>query len=293
MSRSKTQRPTVAGISISHPDRVVYPGTGITKLGLAEYYKRIARWILPHVRGRPLTLVRCPEGIKGPCFYMKHSKVWAFPGVRRIKIQEKTKVGEYLIVDSVAALLSLVQMNILEIHTWNTCEDHLEQPDRLVLDLDPGEKVTWDQVVEAGRLVRRLLRKAGLESFPKTTGGNGLHVVVPLIPDADWRACLEFARSVAFVLEEHDPDLFTTAFAKAGRERKILVDYLRNNRTNTSVAAYSTRAKPGAPVSMPLRWKDLTSTLDPRSFTVLSVEARLRNRTDPWAEYWRTRQRLG
>jgi bifunctional non-homologous end joining protein LigD len=277
----KATRPTVAGISISHPERLVYPGTRITKLALAEYYERMARWILPHLQGRPLTLVRCPEGLARPCFYMKHSKVWAFPGVRRIRIQEKTKVGEYLIVDSVEALISLVQMNILE------------QPDRVVLDLDPGGKVKWAEVVEAARLVRRLLRKVGLESFPKTTGGNGLHVVVPLVPDADWRACLEFARSFALVLEEHNPDLFTTAFAKAGRERKILIDYLRNNRTNTSVAAYSTRAKPGAPVSMPLRWKDLTPALDPRRFTVLTVEARLRTRQDPWADYWRTRQRLG
>jgi bifunctional non-homologous end joining protein LigD len=223
---------------------------------------------------------------------MKHSKVWAFPGIRRVNIQEKTKVGEYLIVDTLPALVSLVQMNILEIHTWNTRAEHVEHPDRIVLDLDPGEEVKWKEVVEAARLVRRLLRKLNLESFPKTTGGNGLHVVVPLIPGADWRACLEFARSFALLLEEHNPDLFTTTFAKAGRERKILVDYLRNNRTNTSVAAYSTRAKPGAPVSMPLRWTDLTAGLHPRDFNVLSVEKRLRTRKDPWAGYWRTKQRL-
>ena len=286
-------RSTVAGISVSHPDRVIYPDAAITKVDVARFYERIAEWILPHLKGRPLTLVRCPDGLRSPCFYMKHSKVWALPSIRRINIQEKTKVGEYLIVDTVPALISLVQMNILEIHTWNTCEDHVEQPDRIVFDLDPGEKVTWSQIVDAARLVRRLLRKAGLESFPKTTGGNGLHVVVPLIPGADWRACLEFARSFALLLEQYNPELFTTAFAKAGRERKILIDYLRNNRTNTSVAAYSTRAKPGAPVSMPLRWNDLTPTLTPRKFTMLTVEARLRNRKDPWADYWRTKQRLG
>jgi bifunctional non-homologous end joining protein LigD len=223
---------------------------------------------------------------------MKHSKVWAFPGIRRVKIQEKTKVGEYLIVDTLPALVSLVQMNILEIHTWNTCVNHLEHPDRIVFDLDPGEDVKWEDVVDAARLVRRLLRKLHLESYPKTTGGNGLHVVVPVIPDADWRACLEFARSFALLLEEYNADLFTTNFAKAGREKKILVDYLRNNRTNTSVAAYSTRAKPGAPISMPLRWTDLTPRVNPRDFNVLTVERRLRTRKDPWAEYWRTKQRL-
>ena len=223
---------------------------------------------------------------------MRHSQVWTWPSIRRIKIQEKTKVGEYLIVDSLRALISLVQMNILEIHTWNTCEHHIEQPDRIVLDLDPGEKVAWKQVVAAARLVRRLLRKVNLECFPKTTGGNGLHLVVPLIPEADWTACLEFARSFALLLERHNPEMFTTTFAKAGRERKILIDYLRNNRTNTSVAAYSTRARPGAPVSMPLTWKDLSPAMSPGNFTVLTVESRLRHRKDPWADYWRARQRL-
>ena len=290
---SKSTGPIVAGVRISHPERVVYPEDGITKLDLAQYYARIGDWIEPHVKGRPLTLVRCPEGIAGECFYMKHSKVWAPSAVRRVRIQEKTKIGEYLVADSVAAVVSLAQMGILEIHTWNTRIDHVELPDRLVLDIDPGEHVPWTQVIETARLLRRMLSRAELESFLKTTGGKGLHIVVPLTPAADWKTCLEFTRALAFELERRDPARYTTAFAKSGRERKILIDYLRNNRTNTSVAAFSTRARSGAPVSMPLRWNELTPSLNPASFTMLTLEKRLaRLREDPWAEYWKAKQRL-
>ena len=265
----------VAGVRITHPDRVVYADEELTKLDVARYYERIAEWMLPHLRGRALTLVRCPEGAGTACFYMKHSKVWAPAGIRRVKIQEKTKVGDYLVADTAEALVGLIQMGVLEIHTWNSRVEDVERPDRLVLDLDPGEHVTWPQVIDGARLIRRLLERAGLDSFVKTTGGRGLHVVVPLKPSAGWPACLEFSRAVATAIEQAEPDRYTTAFAKAGRERKILVDYLRNNRTNTSVAAFSTRARRGAPVSVPLRWTELKPALDPSSFTVLTVEKRL------------------
>ena len=211
----------------------------------------------------------------------------------RVKIQEKTKIGEYLVADTLPAVISLVQMDILELHTWNTRVDRLEQPDRLVFDIDPGAQVAWPNVVKAARLVRTLLESVGWVSFAKTTGGKGLHVVVPLVPKAEWQACLAFARTLAAAIERYDPSLFTTAFAKSGRERKILIDYLRNNRTNTSVAAFSTRARPGAPVSVTLRWSEVTAALRPDAFTVATIEARLKKlRTDPWAAYWTTRQRL-
>jgi bifunctional non-homologous end joining protein LigD len=287
-------RPEVAGVGISHADRVLYPDTGYTKLRVAEYYGRIAgEWMVPHVAGRPLTLVRCPDGLSSDCFFMKHSKIWAPGALRRVKIQEKTKVGEYLVADDVAALVSLVQMGVLEIHTWNSTDDHVELPNRIVFDLDPGTKITWRQVIAGARRVRRMLDDIGLASFIKTTGGRGLHVVVPLTPKADWKTCLEFTRTFAESMESQEPALYTTAFAKAGRERKILVDYLRNNRTNTSISAYSTRARKGATVSTPLRWEELKETLDPLAFTIESVEKRLaRLRRDPWAAYWTTRQAL-
>ena len=277
----------------------MFPEARFTKLDLARYYESIADWIVPHLVDRPLTLVRCPNGLgggpaKGPeCFYMKHSKVWAPPALRRVRIPELKKLGEYLIADSLSAVLGLVQMDVLEIHTWSARFSRIEQPDRIVIDLDPGEEVTWAATVAAARTVRELFEALDLASFVKTTGGRGLHLVVPLTPRADWAACLEFARECAFALVRAHPDTFTERFAKLGRERKILVDYLRNNRTNTSIAAYSTRARPAAPVSVPVSWNELSPTRMPDRFTVKTLPARLaRLRDDPWKEYARTRQRI-
>jgi bifunctional non-homologous end joining protein LigD len=293
-------RVDVAGVSISHPDRVMFPAAGITKLGLARYYETIADWIIPHVTDRPLTLVRCPTGTgssgekkASDCHYMRHSKVWAPPAVRRVNIREKTKVGEYLIADSTAALVGLAQMDVLEVHTWNSRFARLEQPDRIVIDLDPGERVEWGTVVTAARAVREMLEALGLTSFVKTTGGRGVHVVIPLTPRADWSECLDFARAVAAALVRAEPAQFTDRFAKVGRDDKILVDYLRNNRTNTSIAAYSTRARPEATVSVPLSWSELTPSRTPDRFTVPVVMARLaRLKADPWEGYGAVRQTI-
>jgi bifunctional non-homologous end joining protein LigD len=257
------------------------------------YYERIAEWIVPHVAGRPLTLVRCPEGITGSCFFMKHSNVWAPESLRRVRIQEKTKVGEYLIADTLAAVVGLVQMGVLEIHTWNSVFENVERPNRIVIDLDPGDDVTWPRVVQCARVVQRALDALDLQSFPKTTGGRGLHVVVPLLADADWSECLEFSRALSEAIERTDREAYTTRFAKAGRRDKILIDYLRNNRTNTSIAAYSTRARTGAPVSVPLTWDELTPSLRPDTLTMSTVPARLaRGGRDPWRGYWTSRQKL-
>ena len=284
----------VAGVRISNPDRLIYPDPPTTKLQVAQYYQRIARWIVPHVVSRPLTLVRCPEGIGGQCFFMKHSKVWAPAPLRRVRIQEKTKIGEYLIADDPAGVVGLVQMDVLEIHTWNSCFDaDVERPNRIVIDLDPGEAVDWAAIVAAARVVRRALAALGLDSFAKTTGGRGLHVVVPLLPKAGWSDCLLFSRRFCEILERSDPDLYTTQFARAGREHKILLDYLRNNRTNTSIAAYSTRARAGATVSTPITWTELKPSLDPRRFTIATVPTRVeRLKNDPWQGYWTCRQTL-
>jgi bifunctional non-homologous end joining protein LigD len=277
----------------------MFPAAGVTKLGLARYYESIADWVLPHLVDRPLTLVHCARGVpaggarKGvDCVFMKHAKVWGPGTIRRVRIREKTKIGEYLIADDLAALVGLVQIDILEIHTWNSRFASVERPDRIVIDLDPGARVAWPSVVEAGLLVRDLFAALDLASFAKTTGGRGLHVVVPIEPRAEWPACLAFARAFALALVRRRPDRFTERFAKAGREGRILVDYLRNNRTNTSIAAYSTRAKPDAPVSTPIAWSELSPARPPDRFTVLTVPARLSSlRADPWTGY-RTRQRL-
>jgi bifunctional non-homologous end joining protein LigD len=283
--------PIVAGVRISHPDRVIYPDLGISKIQLVRYFERIADWILPHVIGRPLTLVHCPAGLNAPCNYLKHAKAWGPSALRRIRIQEKTKVGEYLVADSIEAVVSLAQMGIVEIHTWNSTAKNIERPNRLVWDLDPGPEITWARVVEAARLVRSVLKTLGLASWVKTTGGRGLHVVVPLKPKQTVSTCLEFSRGVSESIVQADPLTFTTKFAKAGRERKILIDYLRNNRTNTSVCAFSPRARAGATVSMPVDWSDLNDT--PERWTMLTVPRRLaRLRKDPWKQYWATAQEI-
>jgi bifunctional non-homologous end joining protein LigD len=289
MSTTDTRLP----VTITHPDRVVFPKLGLTKLDVANYYALVAPRMLPHLKGRPLTLVFCPKGLDAGCQYLRHSKVWGPAAIRRVKIREKTKIGEYMVVDSLDALLSLAQMNVLEVHTWNSTVEHIEQPDRIVIDLDPGAKVGWTDVIAAARLLRSMLLELNLKSWVKTTGGRGLHVVVPIVRDRDWSVCLELARHIAAIAVEHDPSTYTMEFRKAGREDKILIDYLRNNRTNTSIAAFSVRARQGAPVSMPISWNDLKPSLTPDRFTLKTLRAYLkRQRSDPWRDYWRTQQRL-
>jgi bifunctional non-homologous end joining protein LigD len=280
-------------VRLTHADRVLYPEQGLTKQGLADYYTSIAEWILPHLADRPTTLVRCPEGLAQPCFYQKHIGFWAPDTLRRVKIREQKKVGEYLIADDLAGLLGFVQIGILEIHTWGSKFAKLERPDRLVFDLDPDASVGWPRVVEAARRVRAVLSDLGLQSFVKTTGGKGLHVVAPIVPEAEWDVCAEFAAAVAARIVREAPDAYTDNMSKAKRKGKIFLDYLRNVRGATAVAAYSTRAKPSAPVSTPLHWDELEPSLHSDQLTVATVPARLaRLREDPWTAYWKSRQRL-
>jgi bifunctional non-homologous end joining protein LigD len=290
--RTDPNAPVAGGVAITHPDKLMFPELGLTKLDIARYYESVSSRMLPHVTGRPLTLVFCPTGVGEGCTYLRHSKIWGPKVIRRVRIREKTKIGEYMVVDSVEGLVSLAQMNVLEIHTWNSTIDHLEQPDRIVLDLDPGKNISWAQVIDGAKLLRSMLSKLGLEAWVKTTGGRGLHVVVPVVPAHDWSTCLEFARAMALLMVEHDSDRYTTDFRKAGRDNKVLVDYLRNNRTNTSICAYAVRAREGAPVSMPIAWADLKPSLKPERFTVLTANRDLGRRADPWREYWRSKQRL-
>jgi bifunctional non-homologous end joining protein LigD len=285
--------PTVAGVRLTHADRILYPRLGTTKLDLARFYESIVDWILPHLADRPTTLVRCPEGAHKTCFYQKHTGYWAPESLRRVKIQEKKKVGEYLVVDSLAALIGLVQIGILEIHTWNSVVERLEQPDRVVFDLDPGPGVTWPAVIECARLIRDALEARGLASFVKTTGGKGLHVVVPLVAGPSWEETTAFTRELAESAARDNPRRYITRMAKAEREGKIFIDYLRNIRGATSVAAYSTRAKPEATVSVPLAWDELSPRITADHFTIANLPSRLAGLTaDPWAAYWTTRQKL-
>lgn len=281
----------VRGIRISSPDRVIYPELGFRKIDLVRYYDAVGERMLPHVEDRPLTLVHCPEGLQSPCNYMRHRKVWGPDVLKRVSIQEKTKVGEYLAADSVEGIIALGQMGIVEIHTWNSTRHDLERPNRLVWDLDPGPQVTWNAVAAAAVAVRDLLATLGLQSWAKTTGGHGIHVVAPITPQRQWDECLAFAKAVAEAFASTQPRLYTTAFPKHGREKKILIDYLRNNRTNTSVSAFSARANETAAVSMPVSWRQVTARLDPAKFTVLTVPRHLKA-ADPWRDYWTAKQRI-
>jgi bifunctional non-homologous end joining protein LigD len=282
---SKSPEIVVAGVRITNPDRVVYPEQGLTKRDIALYYESIADHILPHLVGRPTTLVRCPEGMGKPCFYQKHIGYWAPDTLRRVKIQEKKKVGDYLVVDDLSGLIGLAQMGILEIHTWNSTVDHLEQPDRVVFDLDPDPAVGWPAVVKTAERVRAMLDGLGLAAYVKTTGGKGLHVVTPLRPEAAWSECAEFSRVLAEAIARQHPDEYLTEASKAARKGKIFIDWLRNVRGATSIAAYSTRAKSGAPVSVPVTWEELPKTR-PDQYTVVTLPRRLASQTkDPWTGY--------
>jgi bifunctional non-homologous end joining protein LigD len=290
---SGSEEAEVAGVRLTHAGRLLYPSLGTTKRDLARFYESIAEWILPHLKDRPTTLVRCPDGVDKPCFYQKHVGYWAPESVRRVKIREKTKVGDYLVVDSLPALIGLVQIGILEIHTWNSVVDRLERPDRFVIDLDPGPGVAWPRVVEAAIEVRTRLEAVGLESFVKTTGGKGLHVVTPLAPGSTWEDGARFAQALASRMVRDRPREYLAHMAKAARRGKIFIDYLRNVRGATSVAAYSTRATPQASVSVPLDWGELSADVHSDRYTIANLPGRLSAfKTDPWARYWTATQSL-
>jgi bifunctional non-homologous end joining protein LigD len=283
----------VAGVRITHPDRVVYPDQGVTKGALARYYHAVAERILPHLSGRPTVLVRCPDGVAQGCFYQKHAGPWAPASLRRVRIAEKTKTREYLVIEDTEGLVSLIQMGVVEIHTWNAQAERLETPDRVILDLDPGPGVPWRAVVAAARLVRATLEGSGLRSFVKTTGGKGLHVVAPIDPGPGWPECLAFTERLAETLVNEAPRALTATMAKSARHGKIFLDYLRNQRGATSVAAFSTRARPGAPVSVPVAWEELGVIRASDQFTIRNISRRLtRLAADPWADYATVRQAL-
>jgi bifunctional non-homologous end joining protein LigD len=283
----------VEGVRITHPDRVLWPEVEVTKIELARYYVSIAEWMLPHVAGRPLAVVRGPRGYAGTTFFQKHLAAGMPRALRSVRIRDEEGEQDHLVIDDVAGLVALVQMDVLEIHVWGTMADQVERPDRMVLDLDPDETIAWPVVVDAARAARLRLEHLELESFVKTTGGKGLHVVVPLARRHGWSEMKAFARAVAADLARRLPDAFTVNPAKAARRGKIYLDYLRNGRGATAVAAYSARARSGAPVSVPLAWEELDGRLRPADLTVRTVPERLAALpADPWESLPTTRQSI-
>ncbi|MEI9986248.1 MAG: DNA ligase D [Aliidongia sp.] len=279
-------RPTV---KLTHPDRLYWPDAGVTKEGLAGYYTEVWRRMAPFIVDRPLALVRCPGGIDAHCFFQKHAWDGLSKPIRQIA-DPKDPAAEKLLaidgLDGLDGLIGLVQGGALEIHPWGSTLAAIEQPDLITMDLDPAEDVAWPTIIAAAEETRARLDKLGLASFVKTSGGKGLHVVVPLKPAAEWDAVKSFAKGIAEAMAGDSPDRFVAVVTKAKRHGKILVDYLRNGRGATAVAPYSTRARPGAAVSMPLAWDELASCPGPAYFTVNNALGRLAHlQNDPWAEF--------
>jgi bifunctional non-homologous end joining protein LigD len=283
----------VAGVRLTNPDRVLYPKDGLTKADVARYYESVGEAVLRFVDGRPLTLVRCPEGHEGECFYQKHGNPGTPAAVSRIDVPERGGKAQYLMASSVEAIVSLVQMGVLELHVWGSTVSRLEEPDLIVMDLDPDPAVPWAWMVEAALLVRERLEAYDLEPFVKTTGGKGLHVVAPLRPKAGWDEVKAFTKSVADGLARDVPDRYLAVMSKAKRKGKIFVDYLRNGRGATAVAPYSTRARAGAPVATPIAWDELGPGVEParRPFHVGNVPARVAGK-DPWRGFEAARRPL-
>ncbi|HEU5181655.1 MAG TPA: DNA ligase D, partial [Candidatus Polarisedimenticolia bacterium] len=281
------------GMRLTNPDKVLYPEDGITKRRLVDYYLEVQERIFPYLKDRPLTIRRCPDGYDRFCFWEKHLDDLPH-GLRSISLDDpetEKKRGAYFYAASMEGVLALVQLGALELHVWGSRAARVEHPDLMIFDIDPDAGLPWKQVIEACTTMRERLDEIGLKSWLKTTGGKGLHVCVPLGRRQDWDEVKEFSRALAESVAARQPEKYTLNPLKARRKGKIFLDYLRNGRGATSVAAYSTRARPGAPVSMPLDWGELDLRLRPDAWTVENAGKRLR-RPDPWSGFYACRQSI-
>jgi len=285
--------PVFDGITLTSPDKVLYPEVGVTKLDLASYYQTIAPYILPYVVNRPISLVRCPEGIEGERFFQRHAMKGMSDAIKQIPISGGESKKPYLFLNGEAGLFGLVQISTVEIHDWGVSLDHLYEPDRLVFDLDPDEGLDIDVLKAAAVEVRDFLTDLGLKSFLKSTGGKGLHVVAPIAPKQGWDEVKAFAKAIADTLVEVRADRYTANPLKRTRVGKIFVDYLRNQRGGSAIVNYSTRAKANAPVACPLGWDELKGLKAASPYTLKTLPARLKaKKTDPWQGFSSTRQSI-
>ncbi len=288
-ARGKRKVAMMGKVRLTHPDRIYWHDAGVSKEALAKYYKKIWQRMRPHVAGRVLALVRCPEGAEGQCFFQKHARL-GIPTEFLHLLQEE---GEKIIsIDHLDGLIALVQGGVLEVHVRGSAVDNRERANRLVFDLDPGPGTGFKDVVEAAREVRKRLKRVKLTSFVKTTGGKGLHVVVPIRP-TPWNVAKRFAHIVAASMAKDEPQRYTANPIKARRHHRVFVDYLRNSREATAIAPYSTRARPGAPVAVPVAWSELSAIKAANQYTVKNLAQRLSKLgADPWAGMGRSRQAL-
>ena len=282
------------GIPLSNLEKVLYPEQGLTKGALVAYYAVVADLMLPHLAGRPLTIVRCPDGRHKHCFYQKHSKDGQPSAIHRVPIEEEGETEHFMAVDDLAGLLGLMQLGALEIHTWGCRRDRVERPDVLIFDLDPDEALPFAEVTDAAFEVRGQLEGLGLQSFVKTTGGKGLHLVVPIERRTGWDESKEFCHQVAVALTRMRPARYVAVAGKGKRRGKIFIDYLRNGFGASAIAPYSTRSREGAPVAAPITWEELEAgTVRPGDFTVTSMPRRIASLgRDPWRGYFEVKQSI-
>lgn len=278
----------VEGVRISNADRVVFPGADITKGEVAEYLAQAAERMLPELANRPLVLVRCPAGRAKECFYQKHWPGDPPPALLTVPIRQSDGIRPYVMVKDAAGLVTLAQWGVLEIHPWGSRADDVEKPDRITFDLDPGEGVEWSAMRRAARELRQVLEALGLESWLKTSGGKGLHVVVPIERRSTWDEVNDFARGVAESLAAAKPEQYLSRAKKSERVGRIFIDWMRNGRGATSVAAWSLRARPGAGVSVPIAWEKLGRVSAGDAFTIKNAL----KQDDAWRDMSSTRQRL-
>lgn len=278
------------GFSLTNLEKVLFPESGVKKVHVLAYYAGIAEALLPHIRRRPLTLLRCPDGPSGTCFYQRHANGSVPEAVRRTPIAVAGRAGLGMFVDDLEGLVALGQIGALEIHAWMCHVDELERPDEIVLDIDPDAGLPFERVVEAALLLRERLASVGLASFVKTTGGKGLHVALPVGRRLDWETHVRFTLALVQGLAKEHPDRFVTNARKEARTGKLFLDYLRNGRGATAIAPYSPRARPGPTVATPLAWEELARPLDPSRFTLASVLTRVTTLPDPWREFSTLRQ---
>ncbi len=304
-SKSKSEKPAAKSSAkskaaastdehrLTNPDRVLFSDEGYTKQDLFDYYAAVEERAFPWLVDRPITLVRCPAGRKKPCFYQRHSNVGEMPGIEPVDVDVKGGTETYIYLAEPAGLYTLVQQSTLEIHGWQCKASDVDRPDRMIFDIDPSPEVGWPEIIEAAKTIKKLLEKCGFTTFPMTTGGKGIHVVVPLKPQAGWDEVINFAEAIARYLEATQPEKFTANLSKKKRVGRVFVDYLRNHKTASAILPYSSRARTGATVATPVTWRDVTQKLDPSKFTIKTIPARItRQKQDPWHDYEKSRREL-
>jgi len=291
--KSGKSRPDVGGIGISNPQRVIDDRSGATKLQLAQYYLAVGEWLMPHLAKRPLSIVRAPDGVSGESFFQRHCGRLKMPHMRVLDKSLDPEHARLIQADSVTAVVEAAQMGTIEFHTWNARSDRIDRPDRMVFDLDPDPELPWSSMIEATSMTLDLLGELGLRAFLKTSGGRGMHVVVPIERRQSWDLVNDFARGVTVRLAKEAPEQIVAKMGPKNRVGKIFVDYLRNQRGASTVAAYSARARPGLPVSVPITVDELDRISGADHWNIFNVRERLDAQSlDPWAEYASTRQSL-